>query len=101
MPGTSTEIVGDVEVTVVLDGKPHEIHMRADEHVLDAALQPAWICLIRARWRVLDLSRSVLEGSVEMDKNFGLESWETDKGFVLSCQARPTCNKLTVSFDER
>jgi len=41
------------------------------------------------------------EGAVTMDKNFTLEPWETDKGFVLSCQARPTTDKLVVSYDER
>jgi ferredoxin len=43
----------------------------------------------------------VMTGSVSMDKNFGLETWETDKGFVLSCQARPTSESVTISFDER
>jgi ring-1,2-phenylacetyl-CoA epoxidase subunit PaaE len=42
-----------------------------------------------------------MEGSVHMDKNFGLEKWETEKGFVLSCQARPTTTRLVVSYDER
>ena len=43
----------------------------------------------------------VLKGSVSMDKNFGLESWETEQGFVLSCQARCTGDALTISYDER
>ena len=43
----------------------------------------------------------VLEGQVQMDRNFTLESWETDKGFVLSCQARPTTERLVVTYDER
>jgi ring-1,2-phenylacetyl-CoA epoxidase subunit PaaE len=42
-----------------------------------------------------------MNGSVTMDKNFGLETWETDKGFVLSCQSRPTSEAVTISFDER
>ena len=36
-----------------------------------------------------------------MDKNFTLESWETQKGFVLSCQARATSKTVTVSYDDR
>ena len=39
--------------------------------------------------------------TVAMDKNFGLEAWETEKGYVLSCQSRPTSEHVTVSFDER
>jgi ring-1,2-phenylacetyl-CoA epoxidase subunit PaaE len=42
-----------------------------------------------------------MQGSVAMEKNYTLEPWETDKGFVLSCQARPTSDHLVISFDER
>ena len=38
---------------------------------------------------------------VTMDKNFTLEAEEMAQGFVLSCQARPMTDKLTVSYDER
>ena len=46
-------------------------------------------------------SAHAMEGSVHMDKNFTLEPWETEKGLVLSCQARPTSDALVVSDDER
>jgi ring-1,2-phenylacetyl-CoA epoxidase subunit PaaE len=36
-----------------------------------------------------------------MAKNFTLEKWETDQGFVLSCQSKPTSSAVTLSFDER
>jgi len=36
-----------------------------------------------------------------MDKNFTLEAWESAQGFVLSCQARPTSDKVVISYDER
>ena len=42
-----------------------------------------------------------MQGSVLMDKNFTLEKWETEQGFVLSCQARPTSERVTLSYDER
>ncbi len=93
---------GNIALTVVLDGKPHELHMGPDQHVLDVALAAGldlpWSC----RGGVCCTCRAkVLEGSVQMDKNFTLEPWETDKGFVLSCQARPTSERLVVSYDER
>ena len=31
----------------------------------------------------------------------GWQTWETDKGFVLSCQARPTSDRVVVSYNER
>jgi ring-1,2-phenylacetyl-CoA epoxidase subunit PaaE len=36
-----------------------------------------------------------------MDKNFTLETWEMNRGFVLTCQARPLTDTLVVSYDER
>lgn len=99
-PAVRTE--GDIALTVVLDGKPHELRMNRDERVLDVALNAGldlpWSC----RGGVCCTCRAkVMEGSVVMEKNFTLEPWETDKGFVLSCQARPTTDRVVVSYDER
>jgi ring-1,2-phenylacetyl-CoA epoxidase subunit PaaE len=93
---------GEVALTVVLDGKPHQLRMNKDEHVLDVALSAGldlpWSC----RGGVCCTCRAkVMEGSVEMSKNFTLEPWETEKGFVLSCQAKPTSDSLVLSYDER
>jgi ring-1,2-phenylacetyl-CoA epoxidase subunit PaaE len=93
---------GEVELTVVVDGKPHQLWMNKDEHVLDVALNAGldlpWSC----KGGVCCTCRAkVMDGAVTMDKNFTLEPWETEKGFVLSCQARPTTDKLVVSYDER
>ncbi len=93
---------GQVALTVVLDGKAHELHMNADEHVLDVAMASGLDLPFSCKGGVCATCRcKVIEGSVTMDKNFGLEAWETDKGFVLSCQSRPTSERVTVSFDER
>jgi ring-1,2-phenylacetyl-CoA epoxidase subunit PaaE len=42
----------------------------------------------------------VLEGQVEMDVNYSLSDTEVAKGYVLSCQARPTSEKVKVDFDQ-
>ncbi|MCW2311119.1 2Fe-2S iron-sulfur cluster-binding protein [Rhodoferax antarcticus] len=93
---------GQVALTVVLDGKSHALHMNPDEHVLDAAMAAGLDLPFSCKGGVCATCRcKVMAGSVSMDKNFGLEAWETDKGFVLSCQSRPTAEAVTVSFDER
>jgi ring-1,2-phenylacetyl-CoA epoxidase subunit PaaE len=43
----------------------------------------------------------VLEGEVRMEKNYTLEKWEVEKGFVLTCQCHPISDSILVSFDER
>lgn len=100
--GRAPQAEGEVALTVVLDGKPHELRMGRDQRVLDVALEAGldlpWSC----RGGVCCTCRAkVMEGAVTMDKNFTLEPWETEKGFVLSCQARPTTDTLVVSYDER
>ena len=93
---------GKVALTIVLDGKPHELQMGSDQKVLDVALAAGLDLPFSCKGGVCCTCRAkVMEGSVHMDKNFGLEAWETDKGFVLSCQARPTSERLVVSYDER
>jgi len=36
-----------------------------------------------------------------MTHNIALERWETDAGFVLCCQARPTTATLELSYDHK
>jgi ring-1,2-phenylacetyl-CoA epoxidase subunit PaaE len=43
----------------------------------------------------------VLEGEVRMDRNYTLEPHEMAAGFVLTCQAHPVSERVTLSFDER
>lgn len=92
----------DIALTIVLDGKEHELHIGADEHVLDAALDAGLDLPFSCKAGVCCTCRAkVLSGAVVMDKNFTLEADEMAQGYVLSCQARATTRQLTVSFDER
>lgn len=93
---------GQVALSVTIDGKQHELAMRPDQHVLDVALAAGLDLPYSCKAGVCCTCRAkVLEGSVEMDKNFTLDAEEMAQGFVLSCQARPTSERLSVSFDER
>ena len=91
-----------IALPVVLDGKSHEMRIQPDEHILDVALNAGLDLPYSCKGGVCCTCRAkVTEGSVAMDKNFTLESWEMDKGFVLSCQARATSAKVVISFDDR
>lgn len=41
----------------------------------------------------------LVTGEVDMDANYSLEPWEMEAGFILSCQARPKTDSVTVDFD--
>ena len=93
---------GDVELTVILDGKPHAMRMGKHQKILDIALNAGldlpWSC----KGGVCCTCRAkVMDGAVEMERNFTLEPWEMEQGFVLSCQAMPTTDRVTLSYDER
>ena len=93
---------GEVQLTVVLDGKPYEMPMNRDEKILDIALAMGLDLPYSCKGGVCCTCRcKVTQGTTVMDKNFTLEKPEVDAGFVLSCQARPTSDRVVVSFDER
>ena len=87
---------------VVLDGKTHQLMMGDQDKVLDVALEAGLDLPYSCRGGVCCTCRArVLQGQVEMEKNFTLEQREIDQGFVLTCQARPLSEDLLVSFDDR
>ena len=76
--------------------------MGPQERVLDVALDAGLDLPYSCKGGVCCTCRArVLEGRVEMERNYTLEQWEMDKGFVLTCQARPLTRTLVVSYDER
>jgi ring-1,2-phenylacetyl-CoA epoxidase subunit PaaE len=89
-----------VSLSVKLDGVLHNIAMRADETVLEAgerheidlpySCRGGMCCTCRAR---------LIEGAGAMDQNFSLEPWEEEAGFVLTCQFRPTTEKIALDYD--
>jgi ring-1,2-phenylacetyl-CoA epoxidase subunit PaaE len=90
-------------LTIVLDGKEHALAWDAAQApLLDTALTAGLDLPFSCKGGVCCTCRArVLEGKVQMDKNFTLEQWEVDKGFVLTCQARPLTPTVKVSYDER
>jgi ring-1,2-phenylacetyl-CoA epoxidase subunit PaaE len=36
-----------------------------------------------------------------MTRNFALEKHEVEAGYVLTCQAHPTTERVVISFDDR
>lgn len=90
------------QLDVILDGKSHSMGLGAQDTVLDTALSQGLDLPYACKGGVCCTCRAkVIEGKVEMEKNFTLEKWEVDKGFVLTCQARCTTPRVVVSFDER
>lgn len=99
VPGADTDTVA---LTLILDGKQHELTIAPDQHLLDAALAAGLDLPFSCKAGVCCTCRAkVLAGDTVMDKNFTLEPDEMARGFVLSCQARALSRAVTLSYDER
>lgn len=103
LPSASTNAAtAPIKFEVVLDGKTHHLGLQPRDKLLDIALAAGLDLPYSCKGGVCCTCRArVLEGKVEMEKNFTLEGWEIDKGFVLTCQARALTPKVVVSYDER
>ena len=87
--------------TLIIDGARIEVPMAAGETIVDAAqragrdppfsCRAGMCCTCRAR---------LIEGRVEMAANYSLEPWETEAGYVLTCQARPLTDRVVVDYDQ-
>jgi ring-1,2-phenylacetyl-CoA epoxidase subunit PaaE len=100
--GHAPESKGEVALTIVLDGKKHQMQMSVTDKILDVALAAGLDLPYSCKGGVCCTCRAkVMQGSVVMEKNFTLEKWEAEQGFVLSCQAKPTSKEVVMSFDER
>ena len=88
--------------TVILDGIRTEVPVAQDEAVLDAALRAGLDLPFSCKGGMCSTCRAqVLEGSVRMALNYSLEPWETQAGFVLTCQAKPITPRVVIDFDRQ
>ncbi|MFI9326939.1 1,2-phenylacetyl-CoA epoxidase subunit PaaE [Kitasatospora sp. NPDC052868] len=88
------------EVTVVLDGRGSTLCLPRDRSILDGAQRSRPDLPFACKGGVCGTCRAlVTEGEVEMRRNFALEEKELAAGYVLTCQARPLTDQVTVDYD--
>ncbi len=88
------------EITVILDGNSMTFPYDSKESILDVAFENGADLPYACKGGVCSTCVAKVEvGEVEMDVNFALEPDELAKGLVLSCQARPKTETVTLSFD--
>jgi ring-1,2-phenylacetyl-CoA epoxidase subunit PaaE len=89
------------EVTAIMDGARHTFRVPPGGRVVDAALaagvrvpyscKGGMCCTCRAK---------LVEGQVHMVRNFSLEAWEMEAGFVLTCQSEPISARVVLDYDQ-
>ena len=86
--------------SLIIDGKRREVPVAEGEAVLDAALRAGMDLPFACKGGMCSTCRAKLvEGSAEMEVNYSLEPWELAAGFILTCQARPTSERVVVDYD--
>ncbi|GAB3279089.1 phenylacetate-CoA oxygenase/reductase subunit PaaK [Sinomonas notoginsengisoli] len=90
------------EIEFKLDGLSGSVKspVNANETILNAALRVRPDVPFACAGGVCGTCRAKLvEGTVEMAENYALEPDEVERGFVLTCQSRPTSECVSVDFD--
>lgn len=93
---------GSVDLTVILDGRAVDTRMTPETAILDAALRVRNELPFSCKGGMCATCKGrIEEGEVRMDKNYALVDSEVEAGFVLTCQAHPTTDKVVVRYDHR
>jgi ring-1,2-phenylacetyl-CoA epoxidase subunit PaaE len=107
MPARAPEAPAPQEVlatiAVTMDGRRRSFPMSpSDPSVLVAAERAGLELPFSCRSGICATCRArITAGAAVMTHNIALERWETDAGFVLCCQARPTTATLEISYDHK
>ncbi|MGJ7607529.1 1,2-phenylacetyl-CoA epoxidase subunit PaaE [Variovorax sp. LT1R20] len=90
-------------ITIVRDGLQREITFTEGQpSILDAASAAGLEVPFSCTSGVCGTCRAkCVDGEVRMERNFALDKNEVAAGFVLTCQAHPLTERVTLSFDER
>jgi ring-1,2-phenylacetyl-CoA epoxidase subunit PaaE len=90
-------------ISVVMDGRRRSFPMApADASVLEAAERAGLELPFSCRSGICATCRArITDGAAVMTHNIALEPWETEAGFVLCCQARPTTATLDITYDHK
>jgi ring-1,2-phenylacetyl-CoA epoxidase subunit PaaE len=85
---------------LIIDGKRREVPVAEGEAILDAALRAGVDLPFACKGGMCSTCRArLVEGKAQMEVNYSLEPWELEKGFILTCQARPTSDRVVVDYD--
>ncbi len=102
-PAQTAPEIAELEssVTVIMDGEETTFELSSKgKSVLDAAMDAGVDVPFSCKGAVCCTCKAkVLEGKVQMDKNFALTDKEVEEGYILTCQAHPLTEKVLVDYD--
>lgn len=97
----SEEFSGTCKVTVVLEGDEEVFELAPDKSILDGAMDAGVDAPYSCRGGVCSSCKAkVTEGAATMRLNYSLTDKDIEEGFILTCQAYPKEEKITVDYDK-
>lgn len=97
---THTAFEGTCEITVVVDDEETTFEMDSKNTILTAALKEGLDAPYSCQGGICSSCLAkVTEGKVVMDINSILSDAEIKDGLILTCQAHPTTQKITIDYD--
>ncbi|EST29114.1 2Fe-2S iron-sulfur cluster-binding protein [Streptomyces roseochromogenus] len=99
-PATTARTPAHSTVTARLDGRGGTWPVQEGESLLEAVLRNRPDAPYACKGGVCGTCRAFLvSGEVRMDRNFALETEETEAGYVLACQSHPLTERVELDFD--
>jgi ring-1,2-phenylacetyl-CoA epoxidase subunit PaaE len=87
--------------TVISEGARFDFPVAEGEAIIDAAVRAGRSLPYSCKGGMCCTCRAKLvEGRVEMAANYSLEPWETQAGYVLTCQSRPLTERVVIDYDQ-
>ncbi len=92
---------GESKIKVLLDDEEFEIKLNsAGKTILDAINKEGYDAPYSCRGGVCCTCKAkVLAGKVTMNINYSLTEQEVAEGYILTCQAHPASEEVTISYD--
>jgi ring-1,2-phenylacetyl-CoA epoxidase subunit PaaE len=87
--------------TIISEGARFDIPVADGEAIIDAAIRAGRSLPYSCKGGMCCTCRAkLIEGRVEMAVNYSLEPWETDAGYVLTCQSHPVTEHVLIDYDQ-
>jgi ring-1,2-phenylacetyl-CoA epoxidase subunit PaaE len=95
------ETVDNAEVTAIVDGEEFTFNVAAGTSILEAAENNDADVPFACKGGVCCTCKAkILEGSVNMIVNYGLDDDDLENNMILTCQSLPTSQKVIVDYDD-
>ena len=98
---TISTFEGESEITVIVDDDETTFMMDTAATILSSVLKEGIDAPYSCQGGICSSCLAkITEGKAVMDKNSILTDTEVNDGFILTCQAHPTTEKITVDYDD-